>query len=1230
MWQHDVTILICDHIPCLTVTDPAGGFSLLAERFHSCLLRGAGGGGGGTMIDLSHLTEEEQGVIMSVLRRDADLKKAEEERIRKLEKILVSGSQPDTELKYLTGEWFYEAKSRRHMDKIHGSEIILASMKPRKAGLDGSLRMERSKTPSSRGSDTGPPPKPARCWDALQPQEINDAEKENLNSAVRSPRTPRHNPFNRASLIVVEPPENNDDTSASRDQASAETEPIFPLKSHPAEASQTPGGSITSESSSLGFRPVPKKRTFLSRRTSRQSESSSLLSDPQGESAEVVPAPRQSLQRGSSESSNQSNLKDQDEKPKSVASNQQSPPAQPSRALDENSQQPLREVSQVSSNSSLERERPPPSITRDRPATNTRSDVSADREMPLKSDERDDRTQREHAAMNAVVLHPGSIQSSGRGNNSSVGTTMRQGELSLPQSTVDADPPVSYDLNYIDKSDHQTQRKTNQKNAFQLSTQTSSPTGDEEDSIAKVLDWFSRSTDSLDWLKTEDGPKATKTSDKREEISKVRSEDSLRKDAGDIQIDRTNETLEMRRNHLQRQANEAKELRATDRETQEEVKEDNRDRMPPQGVKDNNDESQQAPISHLKSFWEKSNTGPKILISKSITPGDKGQKPGHLSAEKDEEKVNKSHKAPDIPSVPGIYNGKGIYDKSASNHGDEREQQRDIGGSVHLNYNQEDSTYNSDYLKVAASPQVADRRGSDTEILSVTRLNQQPRTPIQSSPVPESISRETSLLDDEMTIPASQLDTDPDYEKLYLSRNSPYMDYKQSDVQVTPKTQMRRGSSEDVKRTDSEDKSGQSSRISSPHPNRPSLPHQDSTAEKIKQLKSFWEQEWSKPKPKALGDGKVARGANQSKLNKRYTKSEYDLTSVGNDSGSDAEDRNHHNFTVLPLNQRIDKSSPSLGASRAQFNTLREFWGEAASDNKGSFGFDKPKSPKRKEPVSTQLSSQDPEVYSVSEKTRSSVMKSSPPPQNRSKSPHDRQTGSRAANDGKNNLSNYTESKRSSKDSNREEKSTKSQISSGKEIRSPTRRKDSFSNSSSRGNTMRRATSMFALSVPDEKELKMDVSPVHSQSRKQRQNAGASPRRSPEETPRARACVPRDFRHYLGMTDKTSVHTSLAPAVKDEGSEGYDFDMGGPVRASTPVSSEERYSRKGSKMSQRPLWANYSSSDAGQESSVSSTSETWSNSRTSSNREHQLNFFWSFLQCNMNAKSVFILFLRLP
>lgn len=38
--------------------------------------------GGATMIDLSFLTEEEQQSILSVLRRDARLKEAEEQRVR--------------------------------------------------------------------------------------------------------------------------------------------------------------------------------------------------------------------------------------------------------------------------------------------------------------------------------------------------------------------------------------------------------------------------------------------------------------------------------------------------------------------------------------------------------------------------------------------------------------------------------------------------------------------------------------------------------------------------------------------------------------------------------------------------------------------------------------------------------------------------------------------------------------------------------------------------------------------------------------------------------------------------------------------------------------------------------------------------------------------------------------------------------------------------------------------
>uniref|UniRef100_A0A8D3A7Z5 Synaptotagmin-like protein 2 n=1 Tax=Scophthalmus maximus TaxID=52904 RepID=A0A8D3A7Z5_SCOMX len=1158
--------------------------------------------GGGTMIDLSHLTEEEQGKIMTVLRRDAELKRAEEERIRNLEKILDSGSQSDGKLKYLTGEWFYEAKSLRHMDTIHGSEIILASMKQRK---DGSLRLEKSRTPSSRGSGAVAPPKPARCLATLQPQAKNDAENENPNSAVFSPRT-RHNPFNRASLIPAEPPE---------------TEPISTLKNHPAgEASQTSGGSVISESSSVGFKPVPKKRTFLSRRASGQSESNNLGLDAQVGSAGIVPAPRRSIQRGSSGNSYQSLLKSRDEMPQKSAVpvfSRVSQPAPSSCSADKTSQRPTWDASQVSSNAIVERERRPPSITRDRPATYIRGDVPPARDTRQRSDDGDDQTHREHAAVNTVLLNTSSIQGSERGISSSEGTSTRQEELSLTQSIVDPEPPICYDLNFIDKSDQHAPKKSNQKHAFKLTTQATSPPGD-EDSIAKVLDWFGRSTDSNDWLNSDNGPEATKSSDKHVDIGELRSEDSVRKEV----------TLDMKRSHLQ-------ELRATDRtsikestETQEESQKDLKK------------------ISNLKSFWEKSNMGPKIHIRKSITPSDEAQKPVHLSAERHEESVKKPHTGADVSPASRIHNGRG-HDKYASRHG---------GESGHLNNNQQvdcllmntlsqrnnnDPTYNSDYLKVQFSPQVSDR-GSDIEISCLTRLQSSPSpesesfSPVKPSPQPDSISRSReSPRQEELsrTVPVSQLDDavqtrdTSDSEKLHLSRNGSYTDDKQggNDVQVASRAQLSRGSSEDVKSRDSDDKNihlgkedvSNKDRTNSPHANRQGLPHQESTAERIKQLKSFWEQERYQPifgtgAAKTPGDGKVARGANQ--LNKRFTKSEFDLRSVVNNPGSDGEDsdRCNHNSTVLPSNQRIDKLSPSLRTSRTLFHTLREFWDEAASDAKGSFSLDKPKSPKRKEPpnvqlLSLELKSGDPEGYcssSAVEKTRATVVKLS-------------HLGSRAGTDGKNNLSNHTtaESKRGPKDSGREEKSTKPQSSSGKETRSPKSRKDNCGKSFSSGNCLRRATSMLALSVPREKDqgqLRMDESPVHSQGRKQRQNSekGAVPR-SPDRTelmaPRARAFVPRDYRHYLGMTDKTSVHTSLAPAVKEEGSEdrlAFDFDLSGPVRASTPMGSEERYSRRGSKTSQRPLWANYSSSDTGQESSMSSTSDTVSISRNSSNREN--------------------------
>ncbi|XP_047248358.1 synaptotagmin-like protein 2 isoform X2 [Girardinichthys multiradiatus] len=1177
------------------------------------------------MIDLSHLTEEEQEMIMMVLKRDAELKRAEEERIRKLENVLHSGSQSDGKLKYLSGEWFYEAKSQRHSDKIHGSEIILASMRQGKAAsLDGSLRLERTKTSSSRGSDVVSPPKPERCFQSSQPQEMNDAEKENRYSTIRSPKMPRPNPFNRASLIVFEPPENNH-TTTHLDQDPLESEPISPLKTHPTrESSQTSGGSIASESSSTGFRPVPKKRTFLSRRSSSQFQSS----DQQGLHAQVrpagiVPAPRRSRQQGSIGSSNQSSLKITDETPQESVYIPVMASAQPSKAADTNFQQPLCAVSQASSNSSLERDKAIASITRERAAAYTRTEVTTDRETSEQWVEaRDDQTV--HAASNIFNLSSRNIQ----GTSSSIETAGRQEEMSLPPNTVDPIPPMSYDLHFIDKSNQQAQ-KSDQINVFKLSTQRTSPTSEEEDSITKVLDWFNRSTDSSDWLDSKDTPKTCNSFDRHISVSKSREEESFDRDISERNGDR----FETSKNHLHRLTNKdngkgSKELL----DTQD---------LHSQDITDVCDESQPMKISHLKSFWEQSNTGPKILISKSVRPCDKVVISAQVSAVK----------GSDIQFVPGKYSGKGIYGKHTPDPSNEREQQPLNNKKIKM----VNCIHPEAVEKYTNNPQSANRRILDGEALCANRPNQSERTIVDQEFMndsavkpklhPHSISGyKESLLQDLLfkTTPASQLYADLptkvglDCEKLSLPRNCSLLD--ENEEQGTTKAKIYREMVEDMTLRDIEDKNVHSglspkrkddaaNRDRTGSSNRQPSQHQESTAERIKQLKSFWEQELKKPvlytgKPKAPGEGKVTCGVNQAKLTKRFTKSEFDLRSIANDSGSDEEGGNkeYQNFTVLPLSHRLDKVNPSLGTSRAQFTSLREFWDEATSDSRVSLNFDKTKSPKRKEPLRAQLSSQelkskDPEIHHVNPalgKTRGAVMKSFPSPQSRSKSPHDAQvgSGSKLQSDDKSNLPSYIpaeprqqkQTKRNPKDFTQEEKSTKPQSSVSKEIRSPKSRKESFHFSSSRGSSLRRATSLFALSVDEEKDpnqLRIDISPVRSQSRKHRQL-------EPEFViPRARAFVPTDYRHYLGMTDKTSIHTTLAPALNEESPEvksGYDLDLSGPVKASMPVGSEERHGKKTNKMSQWPVWPNHSSSDTGPESSVSSTSETWSNMRSSSNR----------------------------
>ncbi|XP_029063160.1 synaptotagmin-like protein 2 isoform X8 [Monodon monoceros] len=168
------------------------------------------------MIDLSFLTEEEQEVIMKVLQRDAALKRAEEERVRHLpEKI-----KDDQQLKNMSGQWFYEAKAKRHREKIHGADIIRASM--RKKRHQGAAEQSKDRVNRAKESWVNNVNK-----DALLPPELTgvveepeedvapanpsssvvnpastmiDTSQESTRKSAVSPAKQRKNPFNSSML----------------------------------------------------------------------------------------------------------------------------------------------------------------------------------------------------------------------------------------------------------------------------------------------------------------------------------------------------------------------------------------------------------------------------------------------------------------------------------------------------------------------------------------------------------------------------------------------------------------------------------------------------------------------------------------------------------------------------------------------------------------------------------------------------------------------------------------------------------------------------------------------------------------------------------------------------------------------------------------------------------------------------------------------------------------------
>ncbi|KAJ6632932.1 hypothetical protein lerEdw1_014584 [Lerista edwardsae] len=87
---------------------------------------------GEKMLDLSFLTEEEYEKLVQVLQRDAELKRRDGDRIRRLQGSL----KDEKKKKFVTGEWFYDVKAQRFQEELEGSDVLRASIKRKKSKTD--------------------------------------------------------------------------------------------------------------------------------------------------------------------------------------------------------------------------------------------------------------------------------------------------------------------------------------------------------------------------------------------------------------------------------------------------------------------------------------------------------------------------------------------------------------------------------------------------------------------------------------------------------------------------------------------------------------------------------------------------------------------------------------------------------------------------------------------------------------------------------------------------------------------------------------------------------------------------------------------------------------------------------------------------------------------------------------------------------------------------------------
>ncbi|KAF3830196.1 hypothetical protein GH733_001621 [Mirounga leonina] len=337
---------------------------------------------------ISHLKllpgqQEEQEAIMKVLQRDAALKRVEEERVRRqlednsprslsppqlgfalplclqpqvlgpvitthrgvlphqekslpFDRHLPEKIKDDQQLKNMSGQWFYEAKAKRHRDRIHGADIIRASMRKKKLQVAAEQSKDRANEAKASwvnnvNKDAFLPPEltgavdepedvaPASPSSVLvnQASTVMDTSQENTKKSAVSPAKQRKNPFNSSKLPedhlsqqTKSEPSQNGKAGFSQTSKEGELSESKENSSIPDTSSQNlekpkqtfPG----SENGSPVKAPIPKARKILPKSHELKQEDNQSFPRQRTDSLSTRRAPRGILKRNSSSSSTDS------------------------------------------------------------------------------------------------------------------------------------------------------------------------------------------------------------------------------------------------------------------------------------------------------------------------------------------------------------------------------------------------------------------------------------------------------------------------------------------------------------------------------------------------------------------------------------------------------------------------------------------------------------------------------------------------------------------------------------------------------------------------------------------------------------------------------------------------------------------------------------------------------------------------------------------------------------